>query len=106
MSNKTAKPNNTAKKVEESVKYDEKFLKVFDTFWQELPNVVNHDVYLLKFLKVEYPNDYEIVRKILNTKDTNWQKDLAIRKHFKAQNMLPKVIKATKKATNGKSKAK
>lgn len=98
MSNKTTKPNN------ETVKIDEKFQKVWSTFWQELPDIVNHDQYLLNYLKVEYPDDYEVVRKILATKTTNWKKDLAIRKHFKAQNMLPKAIKATKKATNCKSK--
>ena len=100
MSNK-AKSNNTAKKVEEPV-YDQKFLKVWETFWQESENVVNHDVYLLKFLKVEYPDMYEPIRKLVNSKQTPWKIDLAIRKFFKEHSMLPKTVRVKK--ANGKSK--
>lgn len=104
MSNKTAKPNNTTKKVEEPVTIDESFNNVWTKFWNESGDIVNHDQFLLNHLKVNYPDDYDVVREILKTKTTDWKKDLAIKKHFKAQNMLPKVVKTTKKATNGKSK--
>lgn len=100
MSNKT-KSNNTAKKIEEPV-YDQKFLNIWEKFWTESPENVNHDIFLLKFLKVEYPSDYDVVREILKTKTTDWKKDLAIRKHFRTNGMLPAL--KVKKATNGKSK--
>ena len=98
---KNNKANNTSKKVEEPV-YDQKFLTIWEKFWLESEDIVNHDIYLLKFLKVEYPDMYEPIRKLVNSKQTPWKIDLAIRKFFKAQNMLPKAVRVKK--ANGKSK--
>lgn len=100
---KNTKSNNKATKAEEPT-YDKAFLKVFDQFWDETEK--NPDAFLLKYLRVEYPDAYEPVRKILNSKQSDWDKDKQIRAYFKSEGMLPKAVRKVKKATNGKSKAK
>lgn len=94
--------SNKTKSVKNEVSYDEKFLKVWDEFWSE--GVKNPDAYLLKYLRVEMPDHYEKVRKLINSKQKAWSIDKAIRAYFKTQNMLPKVIRKVKKA-NGKAKS-
>jgi hypothetical protein len=103
MSDKTTKSNKSNGKVEPA--YDQKaFLKVWDEFWSE--GVKNPDQYLLKYLRVEMPDHYEPIRKLINSKQKAWDIDKAIRAYFKSQGILPKTVRKVKKATNGKSKAK
>ncbi len=67
---------------------------MWDSFWAEKEK--NPDSYLLKYLRVEFPDHYEPISKILNTKQSDWDKDKQIRKYFKSVGMLPKAKKSGK----------
>jgi hypothetical protein len=82
--------NNGSAKIDGTIepKVNEQFLKVWDSFWAETEK--NPDAYLFKYLRVELPDHYEPIRKILNGKSSNWDKDKAIRSYFKDAGMLKK----------------